>query len=633
MASVSIPILAANVLASLLWWFILLALGARIRRLFSVAVGPTFRWSVDLALGAWAAAVVLLAAGLFGQLNRVGLGAVIVLLAVAGRWRPSRRPLEPLLAGIVGGTVSLPVALAPPFFYDAMVYHLGLPWQALLEGAWRGHPENLFSTFPPLAQLLALPPLSFGLARVPAMMHWLAWVTAATAVYGLARRFGARRPAAWIATAGCLVLPVAPLVPGFPAAEAWLLLALAPAIAIAAGPCRVGATAAAGLLAGVATAARLQGVPWTALVLIVIAFRCRRRIGPVIAAAACWIAGSLPWWFKNLVLLGDPIAPVLWHREGIETLWRDSLSQLKRGVSLPECVASLPRLLAPELVWLVPLILVAALAVIGRRRNGLLASLALCGTLAWATTGALPRFLAPTVCILLALAATAGRDRLVRVASTSSLVWCCVVGVLRASDLLARVDPMAIIRLDMRAASAVLSPNDPMAAFAESRVLPANARVLFVSEPRVLSFPRQFTAPSQHDPSPLRELTETRSSPSRVVDRLLSDGHTHLLVNWRELQRLGDSYPVAPWRTTSGRQHWFELIRALGPPVVDRDGVQVFALPHPPTRGVGAGGHGGVGASLRGWEKPSWPQDQPGTWHECRAAKPTSPSRVLPLTR
>jgi hypothetical protein len=578
MAVVSIPIIAANVLAALVWWFILLALGARLRRLFRVAVGPTLRWSVDLALGAWAAAIALLAVGLTGHLSRAGLAAAIVLLAAAGRWRHDRRPLEPLLAGIVGGALWLPVAVAPPFFYDAMVYHLGLPWQALLEGGWSSHPENLFSAFPPLAQLLALPPLGFGLVRVPAMLHWLAWVTVATAVHGLARRFGARRTGAWIAAACCVVLPVAPVVPGFPAAEAWLLLGLVPAVAMAAAPRRGGWPAAAGLLAGVATAARLQGVPWTVLILIVITIRCRHRIGQIIAASGCWIAGSLPWWFKNLVLLGDPIAPVLWHREGMETLWRDSLSQLKRGVSLPECLMSLPRLLAPELVWLLPLSWLAILSIMGRRRTALLAGLAWFGAVAWAITGALPRFLAPTACILLALAATAGHDRLVRFASISALLWCSVVGVLRGSSLLGRIDPISILQVDLRAAAAQLSPNDPMAAFADSLALHADARVVFVAEPRVFSFPRPFTAPSQHDPSPLRDLTETESSPSRIVDRLLDDGHTHLLVNWRELQRLGGSYPVVPWRTPQGRQRWIELIRSLGPPVVDQSGVQVFRL-------------------------------------------------------
>ena len=33
--------------------------------------------------------------------------------------------------------------------------------------------------------------------------------------------------------------------------------------------------------------------------------------------------GALPWWGKNLVLLGAPLAPLGWQREGVETLWRD----------------------------------------------------------------------------------------------------------------------------------------------------------------------------------------------------------------------------------------------------------------------------------------------------------------------
>lgn len=584
MAAVSIPVIAANILAALLLWLVLLASGARLRHLFRIAVGPTLRWSVDLALGAWVAATALLALGLIGSISRGGLAAVLLVLAVTGRWRHNHRPIAPLAAGLVGGVPWLPIALAPPFFYDALVYHLGLPWQALLEHGWRDHAENLFSTFPPLAQQLALPPLGFGLSRAPALLHWLAWVTAATAVYGLARRFGARRTAARIATFGCLVLPIAPLVPGFPAAEAWLLVALVPAIALATGPCRAGSTPAAGLLAGVATAARLQGVPWTALLVIVVVFRCRGRIGRTVAAAGCWLVGSLPWWLKNLLLLGDPLAPLLWRREGIDTLWRDSLSQLNRGVPLPKCLASLPQLLAPELVWLLPLALVALLAVIGRRRTGVLAVLAVCGCAVWSITGALPRFLVPTGCILLALSATAGRDRLVRFASTCALLWCCVVGVLRGWTLLEQIDPISVFRLDIQATAARLSPNDPMAAFTESSRLPADARVLFVSEPRGFTFPRPFTAPSQHDPSPLRELTETEPTANRILDRLRASGHTHLLVNWQEMQRLGGSYPVLPWRTPDGRRRWQELVRSLGPPVVDVEGVQVFRLTDaPPT--------------------------------------------------
>ena len=177
MIPVSFHLIAANALGAAITWLILLAVGARIRSWCRLPVAGALRWSVDLAMGAWAASLILLAASLAGVVGRLPMFGIVIGLACVGRWRV-RRPVLPLVTAATGGLLFLPVALGPPFFYDAMVYHLGLPWQALIEGGWQGHPENLFSAFPPLAQLLSLPALSLGLVRVPALMHWLAWVTA-----------------------------------------------------------------------------------------------------------------------------------------------------------------------------------------------------------------------------------------------------------------------------------------------------------------------------------------------------------------------------------------------------------------------------------------------------------------------
>jgi hypothetical protein len=578
MASVPIPLLVLNALAAILMWSILLALGARLRSLLRFPTSPSLRWSVDLALGSWVVASVMLAAGLVGLLGRTVLTLLMVLLAAAGRWRGQRRPIIPLIAGACGGIVFLPVAIGPPFFYDALVYHLGLPWQALLEGGWLAHSENVFAAFPPLAQLLTLPALAAGLVRIPAVIHWLAWVTAATAVHALARRFGGSRRAACIAASCSLVLPVAPLVPGFPAAEAWFLIGLLPAVAVLSGPCRPGSAALAGLLAGVATAARLQGLPWTVLVLLLVAYRCRGRIRPIATAAVAWAAGSSTWWFKNLVLLGDSIAPVLWRREGTETLWRDSQSALARSDALTDALLSVPRLLGPELAWLVPLSLAALLAIVVKPRRWTLGAAALFGTAAWAVTGALPRFLAPSTCLLLALAATARRDRIVRFAGAAALVWCGVVGLFRGATWLQRIDVRHTVVLDLEDAWDRLSPNSPLAAFQSATSLPADARVLFVAEARVFGFPRLLVAPSQHDVSPVREVIETRTSPAEIIEVLRRAGYTHLLVNWGELQRLKGSYPVAPWRTDRGRESWNALIESIGPPVIDHRPVRIYEL-------------------------------------------------------
>ena len=580
MIKVPIPLIAANVLAAAIMWLVLLAIGARVRSWCRFPVGGTLRWSTDLALGAWLTSMVILAAGLVGLVGRLPLVAIVAALACVGRWRV-RRPILPLAAAAVGGLIYLPVALGPPFFYDALVYHLGLPWQALIEGGWKPHPENLFSTFPPLSQMLSMPAMALGLLRVPALLHWLAWVTAATAVYGLARRFGASGPIAGLATAAALVLPVTPLVPGFPAAEGWLLVALLAAVTLAIGPCRPGSAALAGLLAGVATAARLQGIPWSLLVVLLVGIQCRGRLRILGVTAGCWLIGASPWWFKNLVLLGDPTAPVFWRREGMETLWRDSHSLLKRGASVFESLVSVPGRLAPELVWLLPLLLVGLSAVLFSHRRVVLVGLVLFGLAVWPATGGLPRFLAPTACLLLALAATAGGgDRVRRLAAAAAISWCIVVGATRGAQWLDRIGVHHLVTLDLEAAVALVSPNTPMGAFTESEDLAADARVLFVAEPRSLAFPRRFITPSQHDVQPLRSLIETSENPDRISTELRRRGFTHLLINWNELGRLGDAYPVAPWRTPMGQRRWSEFLRSLGPPVVHNSGVQIYQLPH-----------------------------------------------------
>ena len=128
-----------------------------------------------------------------------------------------------------------------------------------------------------------------------------------------------------------MLLPVTPLVPGFPAAEGWLIAGLIPAVALVVGTPRAGGAALAGFFCGVATASRLQGLPWTAIVFALIVFTTRGRIRPIAVAGDLVVIGAAPWWLKNLILLGDPIAPLMWDRPGLETLWRDSGSLLKQG--------------------------------------------------------------------------------------------------------------------------------------------------------------------------------------------------------------------------------------------------------------------------------------------------------------
>ncbi len=577
----SVPLLALNLAAAAALVAVMVADGGRIRRLVRLPLPPALRFPVDFLVGAWLLAGIVLLLGGAGALQRWTLGGVVLLLAVAGRWRRFPRPVG-ALAPLAGTALLLPLALAPPFFYDALVYHLALPWQMLQEGAVHAHGEDLFSTFPPLAQLLAVPPLAFGLDRVPALLHAFAVVVAGVALTVLARSLGARP---FLAAAAGFCLPLLPghaLVPGLPAAEGWTVAAIGVALALALQRrVRPGAAVLAGLLAGIGIAARLQGIAWAVGVVVVTGVRARPRVAAGGAALAGVVLGAAPWWVKNAMLLAAPLAPLGWRREGVETLWRDAGS-LAAGATSPAAVASqLAAALPPLAPYLAPLALAAVLVLATSRqtRRWWLAAAVVGGVLAWGVSGVLPRFLIPSELVLLALVAAAP-SRGARWASGLALASAATLGVT-----VNVVETVRVGRLGAFAAPGVDTPrqvvvNDPAPAVLAARAHPAAARVLVVAEPRGYGFPRPFSAPSQHDVSPLREPLE-RGGAVGARAWLRVAGFTHLLVNRGELARLAPAYPVAPWRSREGFAEWVELLHGFGQPVVEANGVEVYAVAEP----------------------------------------------------
>lgn len=569
-------LLAASALAAALG-----SAGSRLRRLCRFPVRPGLRLPVDFLLGSWGLAVVVLALGLGHVWSRGMLLATLAALAAAGRWRRCGWKWSHVGPAALGALVALPAAFPPPYFYDALVYHLGLPWQALLEGGLFPHPESVFSSFPPLAQLVAAVPLSVGLVRVPALVHWCSFVAAGAAAAALARELGAPRWAAFLAAFSLPLLPGHALIPALPAAEGWALAgALAAAAVVLAPTTKPGTALLAGLLVGIASASRLQGVTWTFLIIGIVVLRGRRRWRVGWQALVGWVVGSVPWWAKNLVLLRDPFAPVGWQREGMATLWRDAGSLMHapgfRGV-VHELLAGL----LPHVGYLAPLLLAALLAVVslGKRPVRLAGLLAIAGLAAWGLTGSLPRFLATSVAVLAALAASGARSRVGRWASSVALGVTILAGLVFSVQEIRQLGGLALLSGSAAAVAPQWVSNDPRQAFAAASALPADARVLFIGEPRGFGFPRPFVAPSQHDVSPVRRVLETSGSPGEACRRLRQQGLTHLLVNWGELGRLTVGYPVAPWRDPATWRRWNTFVASLGAPALEAKGVQVFVLP------------------------------------------------------
>jgi len=566
-------------LSAVLLTAVLLAIGERIRLLLRMPCSSSLRAPVAWGLGSWSLGMAILLLGLAGLFRPIPLVMVVVVAAAAGRWSGVFAPTKRLLGYALAGSPLIFVALAPPFFYDAWVYHLGLPWQALQDGVLRAHPGNLFSTFPPLAQLIYAVPLSIGAVRAPALIHLLGYCAAAVAAQGLASRLGAPRGSAWLVGVCVLYLPVAPLIPGLPAAEAWTVCGILTAVALVltgrAGP-KNGLMA--GWMAGIAAASRIQGVSWVPLSALLIFARRRKPLPSLVANAAAAIIGAAPWWLKNTVLLRDPFAPLGWHRPGIETLWRDAKSNWNLAESLPDLDHRLLASLAGKAWLLVPLLVAGLLAAVTRKRPPalVLAGIASAGALGWALTGALDRFLAPSV-VLLLTAAVCGR-RWARVILVFPAIGLTLLpGVSSALGMFRQIGGLSVIGAAPEMYPVLLVSN-PYPGFLASARLPEGSRVLFVAEPRGFLFPRRFETTSQHDPTPLADLLQRRTSPEAVRAGLVASGFTHLLVNVAEMHRLGKNYPVLPWTTLDGQAAFVALTRHLAPPALLLGEMVVYAL-------------------------------------------------------
>lgn len=594
-------ILAGSVLAALVLCALFVAAGARARSIARAPVRPSLQAPVDLLIGTWVLGSLALAAGVLGLFHAATFAAILIAMAAAGRWKRARfRRLARSWPLSLPAALLLPIALAPPFFYDALVYHLGLPWQAILEGRLAPHPENLFSTFPPLAQLVYAAPIAFNLDRVPALLHLAAFLAAGMAAASLARLLGSPPGLAALAGATLLLLPAIYAVPAFPAAEGWCAAGVIASTAIVAGDARGrrerAAALLAGLFAGIAAGARLQGLSWAVILFGILAGRVWTRAGSVLLSVAGLVAGASCWWLKNLVLLGDPLAPLGWQREGIETLWRDGGVRMHPWPGLGPLLRSTASAIEPHAEYVIPLALAAVLALVrpGRARRAWVGAAAAAGTLAWAVTGSLPRFWLPSLGLLLALAASAGASALPAVETAArgrrrAASWASALALLAAAAPGLVVTSRAILRWGGPRLVLERWPSDlgglvidnPMPAFAEAASLPPGAKVLFVGETRGFRFPHSFVAPSQHDTSPLRQAIESSESALAARTKLVDQGYTHLLLNRAELKRLIATYPAAPWSSGDGRRRFSTLLDELSPAVVEAGGVEIFDLRNP----------------------------------------------------
>jgi len=183
------------------------ALGARILHYFRLSF-PSFAEEVSFSFGIGSGVIIFLIIGLctLHILYEIVLAGIILLLFVCIyqdarsvclrgydflRSLSSRTfsPLDMALLFLmaVGGTATFLAAATPPFFYDALVYHLAVPQQYFLAHGFYYMPYHHFSNFPMNLSMLFMVGMSFSGGMLAKLLSWSFAPMTAVAVYGFAK--------------------------------------------------------------------------------------------------------------------------------------------------------------------------------------------------------------------------------------------------------------------------------------------------------------------------------------------------------------------------------------------------------------------------------------------------------------
>ncbi len=523
-------------------------------------------------------------------------GAVCGLLAagagLAGWWlKTGRRRLE-LAGGIAAILVGAPFVLLPPYFYDALVYHLGLPWSWLVNASFAPVPHNLFSHFPLAGETVYLLPVALGLPRAAAGLHWLTFVAALVAAAGLARDLGAGRWS-WMAPAGLVACWHSLWVAGVAGVDQLVVLAAVVAARelLAREDPGWRPAAAGGTALGLALAAKYTAVLPAAGILAAMAVvrpaRWRR-----VAGAALVAAGTASFWYlRNLLLTGNPVYPLLWELLGgrgwtaaDDARWNGLVHEGVHG--LGSAWGGLARLFSdgPGLgLWFAAALVVGAAALTPgrdrRRRAAILLALAFFVVL-WLATSHTTRYALPMLPLAGALAAAglAGMRPAVRTLAAAGLTLAAAYGVLFFAGFVGgtlRVQEVWLGRVSAEAWRHRVTIDDPMPGYrAAGRLLPAGARLLVVGEGRPWGCPRPHGVSSPYDTPLIQPVIEAAGSAGEAAAALRRDGFDDLFINWPELDRLRRDFGIFRLRPPAAAR-WRELLSAHTVRVWAADGLEL----------------------------------------------------------
>ncbi len=556
----------------------------------------------------------------FGPLFAAALatGAAAAPLLWAARRTPGPPPVpRPLgYAPLAAFLVWLPLVFLPPFFYDTLRYHYGLPAAFLRTGFTFPLPYFVESSYPLGGEMLAMIGMADASYVGANLATLLAFALCGLGMLCLADRLGDRR-AGWAGLLLFLSSSTAVHTVFFQKTDlavTLFFLACAYALLVYRQEGDRGFLVIAAAMAGIFLGTKYTAGLFVAIVLA-LALAARMRDGgarlPALARDAflfLLIAVVLfsPWLYRNVAATGNPVYPLLngvFHSPGWSparmkilfedshppSLWLHGLRDVWRlirsatffpDVDLSSAGASLGAAVIgaflfplavrrPEPGWrfleILTLLLIAAWFLSSSFSRYLLPALPfmalLSGALVSRLSGRAGRWgPAAAAVLLLAVGAQAAS------ASAESTVFRAWRG---AFALMGRPDRAIVI-------ASRFDPSLGAALYANSR-LPETARVLFLGETRIYRFQRDSVVPSPFDAHPI-EAAVAAAGPDhrRVRQALAAQGFTHVLVNWADWERLGRAYYRLHWRPGAVEEA-DRFVRSL--PAVYKDrAVTIFTL-------------------------------------------------------
>ena len=590
---------AWNVLLASGLMVLLAGLGRRllqwtVPREFADAGGNAERWLLSVGAGAVPFSMALLGLGVTGPFNPgaiffLTVGAAVVAgpaLAAGGREATSEGGAAP--AGGVGflalGVFALAFlcAMAPPTYYDSLVYHLALPAKYLQEGRVGFVPYNHYSHFPQNTEMIFGWFLALGTdvaaqfwnVGLAALTGWGLWRWGRSAFLQKNTRFDM----VLFLTAPCVVLLSSETYVEVPMAF-WTCLAVWSA-SKGVESSRRGWWGLAGLFGGYAAGIKYTGVLTPGLLFLgaLLWPRARgwaERWKDAGALGAVAFAVFLPWMVKNAVLTGGnpvfPFLPSIFPASKVFMFKESSkayfavLDEYKGTSGLLITLFKMPFQLATnatrfgggfdvtgDLGWALPLLLLP-LGFLGLRRNGgsggFLLAYATAHVLLWACLRPVLRFLFPVFPLICLLAGRGLNAVVVERGAAFRRVVAAGLGLFVLSNAVLfywveRVRDPFPVAFGLVDREAYLNQKlDYYPWTQRMSTLPPASRVLFVGDQRGYYCPRPYLAPMALLPPPLREWSDAAADADALRRRLIDLGFTHLFFNRREAERL-KSYRV-----------------------------------------------------------------------------------------